>query len=46
MLIYVLIFWIGTQLNAPMWFWWVFGLGIFTRIVSFGIDMLKIGRDW
>lgn len=41
----ILLFWIGIQLNAPTWYYVLVSIGIFFRLISFGIDMYKAGKE-
>lgn len=42
---YILLFWVGLQMTAPTWYWWVLGIGMFINVLSFGLNMYKSGRD-
>ena len=39
----ILLFWIGLQLNAPTWFWWLLGVKFVIEFFGFGIKMFKAG---
>lgn len=39
----ILLFWIGMQLNAPVWFYVLIGVNLLMRVFKFGIDMYKAG---
>ena len=45
MITLILLFWIGLALNAPVWYWVLYGCAVFFDILSFGIKMYKIGAD-
>ena len=37
----ILLFWIGLQLNAPTWFWWLLGFKFTIEFLQFGMKMFK-----
>lgn len=39
----ILFIWIGMQLNPPAWYYWLCGLGIFIKLINFGVNMYKAG---
>lgn len=39
----ICLYWIGLQLNAPTWYFWVLGISAFLTILNFGFKMYKIG---
>jgi hypothetical protein len=40
----ILLFWIGLQLQAPEWFWWVWSIGVLAIIIQFASGMYKLGK--
>lgn len=40
----ICLFWIGMQLNAPVWYYFLAGFGFFCSILSFGIKMFNKGK--
>ena len=45
MLCYVLLIWVGLQLNAPTWFWVVLGGLMLLQICRFGWELYKKGLE-
>ena len=45
MLVYILLFYIGLSISAPVWYHVVFGVGILLNILNFGLKMYKKGAD-
>lgn len=45
MLYLAMMFWVGLTLNAPTWYWWVWGVSLFIKIIQYGYSMYKQGRD-
>ena len=43
MLILAMIFYLGLTIGADTWFWWLFGICAFFKIIGFGIEMFKLG---
>lgn len=41
----ILLFWIGLQLSAPTWFWWLIGIKFAIEIIQFGVKMYKAGSN-
>lgn len=41
----IMLYWIGQQLFAPTWFWVLWGIACFTKVISFGWDMYKKGAE-
>lgn len=39
------IWWIGTQLQAPAWFYVALAISAFIKLISYGIDMYKKGKE-
>ena len=45
MLIDICLIWIGMQLNAPNWYYWLVGFAIFCNIISYGLRMFHKGKQ-
>lgn len=43
MLTLAMLFWIGTKLGAPSWYWWCWGICAAIRFVQFAWGMYKAG---
>ena len=43
MIINILLFWIGLQLNAPVWFWGLLGAKVFINMITYGMKMHQKG---
>lgn len=37
--------WIGFQLNAPTWYFVLVGVGFFFKLISYGNEMYKKGKE-
>ena len=44
MFICICLFWIGMQLGAPVWYYWLAGAAFFLNIISFGLKMFSKGK--
>ncbi len=44
MITYALLCYIGVTLNAPAWYWTVWGIAIGIKFIQFCISLYKIGR--
>ena len=44
MFIVICLFWIGMQLNAPVWYYILAGFAFFMQILSFGLKMFNKGK--
>lgn len=44
MLTFAMLFWIGTELDAPTWYWCCLWTLMGFRIIKFGFEMFKGGR--
>ena len=44
MFIVICLFWIGMQLNAPVWYYILAGFAFFMQIISFGLKMFNKGK--
>lgn len=40
----ICLFWIGTQLNAPSWYYALLIVFVVMKVFSFGINMYKEGK--
>lgn len=45
MLAHICLFWIGTQLNAPEWYYWLMGISFFLNVIGYGLKMFKRGKE-
>lgn len=45
MLTLVMLYWIGYTLNAPAWFWWLFGILALIRFIEYSLNLIKIGNE-
>ena len=44
MLIDICLIWVGMQLNAPVWYYFLVGFALFVNIISYGIKMFNRGK--
>lgn len=44
MSIVICLFWIGMQLNAPVWYYVLAGFAFFLNLISFGLKMFNKGK--
>lgn len=40
----IMLFWIGTILNAPKWYWVCWCICMSMKVIKFGWDMYEIGN--
>lgn len=45
MIVYALLFWVGIQLNAPIWYNVLVGIGVFFSTLDFGLKMYRKGKN-
>ena len=45
MIIYALLFWIGMQLNASVWYNVLIGIGVFFNTLDYGLKMYRKGKN-
>lgn len=45
MLGFICLYWIGLTLSAPTWYFVLIGIGLFCRLISYGMEMYKKGKD-
>lgn len=45
MLIDILLWWIGLQLNAPTWYFVIIGVLLLVQLINFGLTMYKKGKS-
>lgn len=44
MLTAIMLFWIGQTLNAPAWYWWLWGIYSAITLLQFGVNAYKRGK--
>lgn len=37
--------WVGMQLNAPVWYYYLLGFALFCEIISYGMRMFNKGKQ-
>lgn len=45
MINFILLWWIGLKLSAPVWYFALLGIGFFLQIIQFGCKMFKLGKN-
>ena len=45
MLCHICLFWIGMQLNAPSWYYWLMGISFVLNMISYGLRMFNRGKQ-
>lgn len=41
----ILLFWIGQQLQAPTWFWFLWGISAGAEIIQLGMAIYNAGKN-
>lgn len=41
----ICLIWIGMQLHAPNWYFYLLGFALFTQVISYGLRMFNKGKQ-
>lgn len=44
MLTLIMLFWVGTVLSAPQWYWWCWGFMVTYQVIKMGKGLYDLGK--